>query len=131
MAPATNTTTVRVRKAHAKPAPVLSARDVLDQQVSEKQLQQNIINLARKCGYYVYHTWNSQHSEKGFPDLTIVAEQLIFIEVKDEFRKVTPEQRDILHRLRRAGCVAIVARPHDWPMVEHMLLSGRWQEAAS
>lgn len=119
--------TVRVHRAHAKPE--LTARQILDGQVTEKAYMQQIIDLARKCGYYCYHCHDSRRSMPGFPDLMIIADRIIFLEVKTETGKLSPEQRAVIHRLRSAGCLAMVVRPSNWSDVEHMLLSGRWQEA--
>jgi hypothetical protein len=114
----------------AAKATVLTARQILDRQISEAELQQNIITLARRCGYYVFHSWSSLHSERGMPDLIIVADRLIFMEVKTERGRLSREQRDVIHRLRAAGCLALVVRPSMWSQIENMLLSGRWEEAS-
>ena len=40
--------------------------------MTETQLQSAIIELARLTGWLVYHTHDSRHSAKGFPDLCMV-----------------------------------------------------------
>ena len=39
---------------------------------TEDQWQSAVIEYARLMGWLVYHTHDSRHSEKGFPDLVLV-----------------------------------------------------------
>ncbi len=41
-------------------------------QMSEKEWQDQVIKLATRLGWMCYHTWNSQHSAKGFPDTVMI-----------------------------------------------------------
>lgn len=83
--------------------------------MSEKDLQDLVVRLARAMGLLAYHTHDSRRSEKGFPDLVIVGERgVIFRELKTERGKVTPEQNYWLGALEMAGCNAGVWRPADW-----------------
>jgi len=68
-------------------AAISDARAVQDAAMSERQLQDAIIDCARRLGYLVYHPWTSVHSEAGFPDLCMVhAGQLriLFVELKKQ-----------------------------------------------
>lgn len=49
----------------------MSARATLDAAMTEGELQQAIIDLARVLGLLIYHPYDSRRSEPGYPDLTI------------------------------------------------------------
>lgn len=83
--------------------------------MSEAQLQAAVLELASILGYLVYHTYDSRRSQKGFPDLTLVrGDRLLFVELKDAKRKVTPEQKVWLAALNETGADVFVWRPKDW-----------------
>ena len=85
--------------------------------LAEKYLQQQIINLAKVRGWLVYHTHDSRHSEKGFPDLFLVRRgEFVVIECKTQTGKTTSEQDGWLIELSAIpGCRwAAVVRPDDW-----------------
>ena len=87
--------------------------------MTEKELQANIVKLARLLGYLVYHTYDSRKSEPGFPDLVMVRwgdHRLIFAELKSAKGKVTDPQRRWLEHLGLV-CMEVEAyvwRPEDW-----------------
>jgi len=62
--------------------PPLDARMALWKKMSEAQFQAQIIALAKRLGWLCYHTWNSQNSASGFPDLVLVRERVLFVELK-------------------------------------------------
>ncbi len=99
------------------------ARALLDLQISERDFQQQVVDLARLHGWMVYHTHNSRRSEKGFPDLTLVRrDRLMFVELKTETGEVTPEQHAWLDALEWTGRVDVrVWRPRDWTEIEDSL----------
>jgi hypothetical protein len=81
-----------------------------------------VIQLAHLCGWWTYHTHDSRHSAKGFPDLVLVrAPDAIFAELKSERGRVTAEQADVLARLALCGLETAVWRPSDWPTIERRL----------
>lgn len=83
--------------------------------LSEKQLQQAVIDLARLLGFAVYHTHDSRRSVSGYPDLTLAkGRRLIFAELKTAKGRVKPLQQEWLDRLQRTGAEAYVWRPADW-----------------
>jgi Holliday junction resolvase len=66
-------------------------------QLSEKELQQRIIDRARALGWLVYHTYNSRHSAAGFPDLVLARDgRVLFVEVKSEKGRLTKAQKEWL-----------------------------------
>ena len=82
--------------------------------MSERELQDAIIETANVCGWLVYHTWRSDHSPSGFPDLTLVrAGRLIFAELKSAKGKLTVNQRQWVRALERAGQEVYVWYPQD------------------
>lgn len=81
--------------------------------MTEKELQQSVLDLARARGWRCYHTFDSRRSEPGFPDAVLIrGERLLAIEFKSEKGKLTPEQQAWLEAFRDVWVVeAIVVRP--------------------
>ncbi len=53
--------------------------------LSERDSLQQVKDLARLCGWRVYHTLNSRGSDPGFPDLVLPrGSSLVFAELKAE-----------------------------------------------
>lgn len=86
--------------------------------LSERQWQEeHVIGTRTRPGYLplhgydlIYHTWNSQHSAKGFPDLVAARLRdgcitLLFAELKRWNAEPTTEQLRWLQRLDRAARV--------------------------
>ena len=72
----------------------------MDRDITEKQFEAQIKDLAKLFGWKYYHTWRSIHSPAGFPDCVMVRNgQLIFAELKSEKGKLTPEQDEWLDAL--------------------------------
>jgi hypothetical protein len=66
----------------------------LNLRISEKAFQAQVVRLAQLYRWAYYHTYNSQRSVPGYPDLTLVRPpRLIFAELKTESGKVTPAQQ--------------------------------------
>ncbi len=83
--------------------------------MTERELQDAVVELARYSGWMVYHTYDSRRSEPGFPDLVLAKRRrLLFIELKSERGKVRPEQDAWLKTLTEAGATAFVWRPQQW-----------------
>lgn len=73
-------------------------------EITEKQFEQQVKDLAKLFGWRYYHTWRSIHSPAGFPDCVMVRPpRLIFTELKSEKGKVTEEQEDWLEILRASS----------------------------
>jgi hypothetical protein len=96
--------------------------------VTEAQFQNRTIQLAKGCGWRVYHTHDSRRSEAGFPDLVLVKGSVIaFVELKSERGKVSPEQTTWMQILHDAAChpkgrvYTRVWRPHDTDEIEAFL----------
>ena len=91
--------------------------------MTETQLQAAIIELAGLTGWICYHTHDSRHSAKGFPDLCMVrGKRLIFAELKREKGITSKDQDEWINRLVAADVVEVyVWRPQHW-------MSGRVDE---
>lgn len=83
-------------------------------EVLEKDWQRTVVDLARQLGWTrIYHTHDSRRSTHGFPDLVLVRDRVIYLELKRETTRPTSEQVAWLRALRAAGAEAYIARPRD------------------
>lgn len=111
-------------------APATTENALLAASASEADLLTRVRTLARLQGYLVYHTWRSDHSEAGFPDLVLVkpgreekAGRLIFAELKSRRGKLSPAQHTWLDLLGHTlpGVEVYTWRPADWPAITAIL----------
>ena len=90
--------------------------------LTEEEFQRQVTDLATFCGGIWYHTHDSRHSAKGFPDLCLVkGKRLLFLELKSERGKLTPEQVAWLNALHEAGAETHAFWPRDWAEIEQEL----------
>lgn len=85
--------------------------------MSEKQLQDQIIELAKRMGFISYHTHDSRRSAPGFPDLVLVhpkQRRVMWRELKSETGTPTPEQKVWISTLLLVGEDVDIWRPRDW-----------------
>lgn len=101
--------------------------------MTEADFQATVIDYARRRGWRVAHFRKAQNQRgdwrtpvaadgKGFPDLVLVRDRVLFIELKTDVGRLTREQklwRDALLRAgigsHRAGSADYdVWRPRDW-----------------
>ena len=94
---------------------VLPAPPPLD--ISEAQWQRLVCDLASVCGWTFYHTHDSRRSPAGFPDLVLVRERVLFVELKTERGRLRPEQRAWGMSLMLAGQDWRWWKPSDWSEV--------------
>lgn len=87
---------------------------VVDAAVSERQLQDAVVELAGYLGWRWYHTHDSRRSPAGFPDLVLCRERVIFVELKSRRGTLSAEQAMWLEALRDAGAEVHVWKPRDW-----------------
>ena len=103
--------------------------------ISEKEFQQQVLELAVRCRWMSYHTFDSRRSTPGFPDLTLVRPpRIIFAELKSQNGHMTADQSKWVGAL--AECTSVetyVWRPGDWEHITATLtgLGPRSQAAAS
>ena len=77
-----------------------------ERSMTERALQQALIDAARYSGWLVYHTYDSRRSEPGFPDLVLVHPtrcELAFIECKGPRGRVSEHQKRWLAALESAA----------------------------
>ena len=115
------------RTARTSKATQEAVRKSLINSITEKEFQDQIIELARYTGYLVYHDQDSRRSEPGFPDLCLVGDRCIFLEVKRQNGVVSRAQVDWITRLVKAGIIARVVRPSDWDWIQQALVHGDWR----
>jgi hypothetical protein len=103
-----------------------------------RELQDAVIDLARRLGWMVAHTppVKSEHGwrtpvradGKGFPDLLLVRDRVIVAEIKGTDRLSADQQR-WLSAFRMAGIAAHVWTPQSWRSGEvERILRARSQE---
>jgi VRR-NUC domain len=87
----------------------------------EKELLANIRELVKteggqRKGWLIYHTHDSQRSERGWPDLAVKRPDgcVLFRELKKQDGRVTAEQEAWLKALAGEGLDVGVWRPIDW-----------------
>ena len=101
----------------------LDGRQVLDNALSERDFQRQVVELATLTGWRVYHTYDSRLSNPGFPDVVLVrAPRVIFAELKRERGRVTVAQGEWAGTLHACpGVEYYLWRPRDWDEVEATL----------
>lgn len=100
--------------------------------MSEADLLDNTVELAHlfgwKCAHFrpamTKHGWRTPVAAdgKGWPDLVLCRDRVLFVELKSDIGKRTPEQEQWGDTLYHAGADYFVWRPADWT-------SGRIEEA--
>lgn len=93
-------------------------------EMKEKHFQAHIIRFAKAHGWVVYHTYNSQRSEPGFPDLVLVKDRILYRELKSESGKLTIYQQQWGKAITNAGGDWQVWRPSQLDAI-HKELMGR------
>ncbi len=93
--------------------------------VTEKEWQQQVKDMASLMGFKrAYHTFDSRRSSSGFPDLVLVRDRIVYVELKRETGKLSPAQTEWLVALVKARGEVYVARPHDFDALAEVL---RWR----
>lgn len=98
---------------------------------TEAQFQQAVIEAAQLHGWAVAHfrPARTQHGwrtpvaadGRGFPDLVLTRDRVVFAELKAARGLLTDHQRTWIARLTTAGAEVYVWRPADWPHIEKTL----------
>jgi len=94
--------------------------------VTEKELDTLIREIATRCGWIRYHTFNSRRSPSGFPDLVLVKPpRVVFAELKSGTGKPTPKQVEWLGLLSACpGVETFLWRPDDLDDIARVLSPG-------
>ena len=88
----------------------------------EKDWQSQVKELAAKLGYKrAYHTFDSRRSDSGFPDLVLVRDRVIYLELKREKGKLSDSQIEWLTALINARAEVYIARPRHLQLLAQVL----------
>src|SRR5690606_26458090 len=99
---------------------------------TEKEFQAQVIALAQLCGWRVAHfrpartkdgEWRTPVAAdgKGFFDLVLMRDRVIFAELKTDKGKLTREQHAWREAATMAKAITVVWRPRDWDLIETVL----------
>jgi hypothetical protein len=91
--------------------------------LTEKQFLAQVRGVAHLYRWETYHPYLSMHSERGWPDLTLIRPpRLLFAELKTDKGKTTPHQDRWLELLRDVpGVETFLWRPADWDAIVEVL----------
>jgi len=79
--------------------------------MTEAELQNAVIDLCKLLNWSYYHTYNSRRSVPGFPDMCLVKDRIIFVELKSEKGRLSPAQRQWRDDIQGAGGEWYLVRP--------------------
>ena len=90
----------------------VDAQAVIARSMSERDLSQHVVNLARMLGWRVarWPTWRATGTDPGVPDLVMAkGDRVYFVELKSEAGLLSEDQREWYDRITAA---AHMAAPH-------------------
>ena len=94
-------------------------------EISEKDWESQVKDLARTFGWIYYHTWRSIHSAAGFPDCVLSrGSRTIFAELKTDKRKAKltlPQARWLWELRKNPGLEVVVWRPRHVDRIKEVL----------
>jgi hypothetical protein len=97
---------------------ILTQRERNARAMKEDELLTNVIQMAKWKGWGAYHVRNSKagvvQGDSGFPDLVLVRQRLMFVELKTELGDIRPEQHRWAEWLKIVGHTVRYWRPSDW-----------------
>jgi len=103
----------------------LAAATPLDD-ILEATWQSMVVDLARTVGFNsIYHTFNSRRSAHGFPDLILLRERLVALELKREKTRATDHQKEWLRALTKARVEVYLVRPRNLEALAAVLAARR------
>lgn len=96
----------------------------MKQPVRGKDLQATVIDWAHRKGWHAAHFpavettkgWRTAVAAdaKGFPDIILVRDRIVAVEIKGDGDTLKPEQQQWRDWLQRAGVEHYVIQPKDW-----------------
>lgn len=83
--------------------------------MTERQLQDRIIEAATRGGWRHYHTHDSRRSDPGWPDIVLVrGRRMLVLELKRRTGRVSVHQRGWIDALQQVDTLDVrVVRPDD------------------
>lgn len=110
----------------------LTSPKVVAQRRKEAAFQRAVEDFARTLGWYDWHVRNARQSKAGFPDLMLVKDRVVWMELKVYYDngkagRVMQEQERFHEMLRAAGQeVYVVYDDEDgWELITRVLSDGR------
>lgn len=99
---------------------------------TEAQFQRAVLEFAKLHGWRCAHFRPAQNGKgqwrtavaadgKGFPDLVLVRDRVLFVELKSSKGRKSIEQREWASALIRAGADWDCWQPKDWDLIERVL----------
>lgn len=96
--------------------------DFPSKKITEKEFQQQILELAKLCGWLTYHTYDSRRCTPGFPDLVMIkGKRLVVAELKVGNNKLTSEQERWITAFLISGVESYIWKPEHWEEIEQVL----------
>lgn len=94
-----------------------------DPGISERDLQQCVVELARWLGWEVWHDNDSRRNDAGWPDLVLVRdERMVIAELKTQRGRLRAAQRHWMRLLLRVrGVEYYLWRPSSWSRIVEVL----------
>ena len=114
-------------KSSRRKSKTAKAEDVVLKAITEADFQQLVIATAEANGWLIWHDNDSRRNRAGLPDLLMIrGPVLLFLELKSEKGKVSPEQEAFIGRLKQVKYVhADVVRPRHWEQIAQVLRSAK------
>lgn len=88
---------------------------------SEGEFQEAIEKIAKEKGWQWYHTRDSRKSRRGWPDLVLWRDRIVYMELKDEDGVASADQLTTIEQLKAAGGEVYLFRPSDWLEIVRVL----------
>jgi hypothetical protein len=110
------------------------AQEELADAMKERDLQRSVEALMKVCGWRYYHTYRSDRSVKGFPDIIAVrGNRVVVAELKTTKGRLSSDQKEWLSDFEGAGIEVHIWRPRDWHSgaIERVLRLDQERKAAA
>lgn len=102
----------------------MSVLSIPDATWDEPRYQRWVIATARMNGWHVRVTdqrgrpgWRGTASDKGWPDLILVRERVVWLELKAAGGQLRPEQKLVISMLKEAGAEVHISDPGHWDLL--------------
>lgn len=91
-------------------------------EILEKDWQRDLVELAKQLGWHrPMHIYDARRSEPGWPDLALVRDRLLLLELKTETKPVSPTQKQWIRKLVAANVETYVVRPRHLQAISRVL----------
>ena len=99
----------------------LAAADAPRPAISEKAFMAEVVRLAKRNGWLVFHPFDMRKSEAGWPDLAFLRDRFFVAELKVADGRLTAAQATWIDAFRAIGIQAYEWRPDDWEEIGETL----------